>query len=53
MLIRALITLLTTISPTDQNTPDQVYKSGQGDGALIVDKPIKEGAGPWVNEKLG
>ncbi len=34
-------------------TPDQVYKSGQGGGALIVDKFIKEGAGSEANEKSG
>ena len=34
-------------------TPDQVYKSGQGGGALIVDKFIKEGAEAGTNEKSG
>jgi len=33
--------------------PDQVYKSGQGGGALIVDKFLKEGAGSEANEKSG
>ena len=32
---------------------DQVYKSGQVGGALIVDKFLKEGVGSETNEKPG
>ncbi len=34
-------------------TPDQVYRSGRGGGALIIDKFIKEGVESGTNEKLG
>jgi len=34
-------------------TPDQVYRSGQGGGALIVDKFNKKGAGAGTTEQSG